>query len=85
MPPLSPGDIMVHDIIKVMGDAEVRMLKIINPHHHNIVRYNSTNILVPGSFVMAATISNAIMDIGEVLYEDIPLCINSNKVTLGEL
>ncbi len=87
-PTLTPGEIMVHDTVKVMGHSEVRMLcnllKIINPHHHNIVRYNSTDILVPGPFVMAAALSNASIDIGEVVYEDISSCINPNKVNLGD-
>lgn len=87
-PPLLAGLVMIHDIVKVMGHSEVRMLcnllKIVNPHHHNIVRYSATDILVPGPFVMAAAISIASLDIGEVVYEDISWCINPNKVNLGD-
>ena len=85
---LLAGDVMVHDIVKVMGNSEVRMLcyllKIVNPHHHNIIRYNHTDILVPGPFVMAAAISNASFDLGGAVYEDILKCINPNKVNLGD-
>lgn len=87
-PILLPGDILVHDIVKVMGHSEVRMLcyllKIVNPHHHNMVRYSHSDILVPGPFVMAASISSASIDIGEVLYEDISSSVNPNKVNLGD-
>lgn len=87
-PILLPGDILVHDIVKVMGHSEVRMLcyllKIVNPHHHNKVRYSHSDILVPGPFVMAASISNASTDIGEVLYEDVSSSVNPNKVNLGD-
>ena len=87
-PVLSPGDVIVHDIVKVMGHSEVRMLcyllRIVNPHHHNAIRYNSTDILVPGPFVMAAAISSASPDLGEVLYEDILSCTSPNKVNLGD-
>lgn len=87
-PMFSAGEIVVHDVVKIMGHSEVRMLcfllKILNPHHHNTVRYNFTDILVPGPFVMSAAISNATPDIGEVIYENIPTCINPNKVNLGD-
>ena len=87
-PVLLPGEILVHDIVKVMGHSEVRMLcyllKIVNPHHHNMVRYSHSDILVPGPFVMAASISSASIDIGEVLYEDISSSVNPNKVNLGD-
>lgn len=87
-PVLLPGDVIVHDIVKVMGHSEVRMLcyllRIVNPHHHNTIRYNSTDILVPGPFIMAAAMSSASPDLGEVVYEDISSCINPNKVNLGD-
>lgn len=87
-PNLSPGGIIFHDIAKVMGHSEVRMLcsllKIVNPHHHNKVRYNSTDILVPGPFVMAAALSSASADVGNIVYEEIPSCVSLNKVNLGD-
>lgn len=87
-PMLFPGHVIVHDIVKVMGHSEVRMLcyllRIVNPHHHNRVRYNPTDILVPGPFIMAAAISSASPDLGAVVYEDIQSCTNPNKVNLGD-
>lgn len=87
-PILLRGDVIVHDIVKVMGHSEVRMLcyllRIVNPHHHNRIRYTSTDILVPGPFVMAAAVSSASTDLGAVVYEDIQSCINPNKVNLGD-
>lgn len=87
-PILVAGDVIMHDIVKVMGHSEVRMLcyllKIVNPHHHNKIRYNHTDILVPGPFVMAAAISSASPDLGGVVFEDIPHCNNPNKVNLGD-
>ena len=87
-PELKSGMLVIHDFVKVMGHSETRMLcnllNIVNPHHHNSVRYSATDLLVPGPFVMSAGISNTALDLGEVLYEDIPLCINPNKVNFGD-
>ena len=88
VPTLSPGQLLVHDFVKVMGESEVRMLctllNIVNPHHHNKVRYQATDLLIPGPFVMSAAIGSAALDIGEIVYEDIPLCVNPNKVNFGD-
>ena len=67
-----------------MGESEVRMLctllNIVNPHHHNKVRYQETDLLIPGPFVMSAALGNSALDIGEIIYEDIPYCVNPNKL-----
>lgn len=88
VPKLTPGQLLVHDFVKIMGNSEVRMLctllNIVNPHHHNKVRYQSTDLLVPGPFVMSAVLGSSALDIGEIVYEDIPLCINPNKVNFGD-
>ena len=85
---LVPGQLIVHDLVKVVGHSEVRMLcallYIVNPHHHNIVRYQPTDILVPGPIVMSAGMSNSAIDIGEVIYEEMPLCIHPNKTNFGD-
>ena len=87
-PHIDAGQLLVHDMVKVMGYSETRMLctllRIVNPHHHNIVRYSSNDLLVPGPFVMSAAIANSALDLGEILYEDIPLCISPNKVNFGD-
>lgn len=86
--PLVPGTLLVHDLVKVMGHSETRMLcnllHIVNPHHHNKIRYQPTDLLVPGPFVMSAGMSAANLDIGEIIYEEIPVCINPNKVNFGD-
>ena len=87
-PVLTPGQLLVHDFVKVMGDSEVRMLctllNFYHPHHFNQLRYQATDILVPGLFVMSAALSGSAIDIGEVIYEDIPYSINPNKVNFGD-
>ena len=88
VPKLTPGQLLVHDFVKIMGNSEVRMLctllNIVNPHHHNKVRYQATDLLVPGPFVMSAALGSSALDIGEIIYEDIPLCINPNKVNFSD-
>ena len=88
VPEFTAGQLIVHDFVKIMGDSEVRilctLLNIGNPHHHNRVRYQATNLLVPGPFVMSAALSGSALDIGEIVYEDIPYCINPNKVNFGD-
>ena len=85
---LVPGQLIVHDLVKVVGHSEARMLctllYIVNPHHHNIVRYQPTDILVPGPIVMSAGMSNSALDIGEVMYEEMPLCVHPNKTNFGD-
>ena len=87
-PYLAPKDLIIHDFVKVLGHSEVRMLctllNIVNPHHHNIVRYQATDLLVPGPFVMSAGLGCSALDIGEIVYEEIPHCINPNKVNFGD-
>ncbi|KAL5503310.1 hypothetical protein EMCRGX_G010238 [Ephydatia muelleri] len=85
---LVPGQLIAHDLVKVAGHSEARMLcallYIVNPHHHNIVRYQPTDILVPGPIVMSGGMSNSALDIGEVIYEEMPLCIHPNKTNFGD-
>ena len=88
-PPLVPGQLFIHSHTKVHNNSEMRMLaslmRITNPHHHNTVRYSPTDILVPGPFVMAATIANTTQNLGEYAYEDILMATNLNKVNPGDL
>ena len=86
--PLSAGQLLVHDYVKVMGHSEMRtlcvLLNIVNPHSHDVLRYSSSDLLIPGPLVMAATIANSAMDLGEIIYEEIPLCHSTNKVNFGD-
>lgn len=88
LPNLTPGQLLVHDFVKIMGNSEVRMLctllNVVNPHHHNKVRYQATDLLIPGPFVMSAALGSSALDLGEIIYEDIPLCTNPNKVNFGD-
>ena len=88
LPKLTPGQLLVHDFVKIMGESEVRMLctllNIVNPHHHNKVRYQPTDLLIPGPFVMSAALGSSALDIGEIIYEDVPHCVNPNKVNFGD-
>ncbi len=85
---LFPDQVLIHEITKVHNASEMRMLayllRLINPHHHDKVRYSNSDILVPGPCVMAATMSNASQSIGEVLYEEIPEITHLNKVNAGD-
>ena len=88
LPSLSPGQLLVHDFVKIMGESEVRMLctllNLVNPHHHNKIRYQETDLLIPGPLVMSAALGNSALDIGEIIYEDIPYCVNPNKVNFRD-
>ena len=88
LPILTPGQLLVHDFVKIMGESEVRMLctllNLVNPHHHNKVRYQATDLLIPGPLVMSAALGSSALDIGEIIYEDVPVCVNPNKVNFGD-
>lgn len=87
-PDLIPGQLHAHSFPTVISYGEMRMLAtllhITNPHHHNVHRYNPSDILVPGPFVMAAAMANTSPDIGDIVYEDIKCCTNINKVNPGD-
>ncbi|XP_031573085.1 uncharacterized protein LOC116307084, partial [Actinia tenebrosa] len=87
-PSLSTGELIIHNDYKCFGVSETRMLcklfKITNAHHHNIVRYSPSDILVSGPFVIAAMVSNAEYDVGDVVYDEYPMHININKVNPGD-
>ena len=87
-PTLATGNLLLHGDYKVFGKSETtsmcKLLKLTNPHHHNIVRYSASDILVPGPFVIAAMLSNAERDLGEVIYEEFPVHTNINKVNPGD-
>lgn len=91
---LTPGQklfrdqVLIHEVTKVHNASEMRMLayllRLINPHHHDKVRYASSDILVPGPFAMAATMSNASQSFGEIVYEELPAATHLNKVNAGD-
>ena len=85
---LNVGDLFVHEFVKVIHHSEMQMLctllHIVNPHHHHITRFRSTDILAPGPFVMSAGICIADLELGEAIYEHIPICINPNKTNPGD-
>ena len=85
---LEAGQVFIHSFAKIHNNSEMRMLasllRITNPHHHNKVRYSPTDILVPGPFVMAAAIGNTAPNLGEIVYEDILMASNLNKVNPGD-
>ncbi|EDO34466.1 predicted protein [Nematostella vectensis] len=87
-PELLKGDLLLHEDYKIFSSSEMRelarLLKITNPHHHNKLRHPSSEILVPGPFVVAASLSNTGYDIGNVLYEELPVHTNINKVNPGD-
>lgn len=87
-PSLPIGELIIHNDYKCFGISETRMLcklfKITNAHHHNIVRYSPSDILVPGPFVIAAMVSNTVYDLGDVVYEEYPVHTNINKVNPGD-
>ena len=89
LPTLTPGQLLVHDFVKIMGESEVRMLctllNLVNPHHHNKMRYQTTDLLIPGPLVMSAALGSSALDMGEIIYEDhVPFCVNPNKVNFGD-
>ena len=87
-PTLAAGQVYIHSFAKIHNNSEMRMLasllRITNPHHHNKVRYLPTDILVPGPFVMAAALGNTAPNLGEIVYEDILMAANLNKVNPGD-
>ena len=87
-PELSVGDLIIHSDCKVFGRSETRsickLFKITNAHHHNVVRFSASDILVPGPLIVAAMLCNAERDIGDVLHEEYPVRTNINKVNPGD-
>lgn len=87
-PVLAEGEVIIHNDDKCFGISETRMLcklfKITNAHHHNVIRYSSSDLLVPGPFVIAAMTSNAEYDLGDLIYEQYPIQTNINKVNPGD-
>ena len=85
---LRPGQLIFHDYARPLGPCEVRnlctLMKITNPHHHNVQRYSEREILVPGPFVIAATTSNSDKDLGLIVHEIISESSNINKVNIGD-
>ncbi|XP_013386671.1 uncharacterized protein LOC106156104 [Lingula anatina] len=83
------GKVYAHRLVKVLTDAESRGLShlmwLTNPHHFNIMRFSHAEIVVPGPFVMAATIANTGLDYGYVMYEEITSCTNPNRVNVGDM
>ena len=77
-PPLNAGNLLVHDFVKVIGHSEIQTLcslfTVASPLGQS----------VPEPFVMAAAIANSAKDMGETLYEEIPLCLYMNKVNFGD-
>ena len=87
-PRLTSKEIILHDLMNVIGESEMRslckLLHITNRHHHDVIKLSPHDIVVPGPFVIFAALSNTTKDLGEILYERIPVCININKVNPGD-
>lgn len=85
---LSAGKLLIHELVQVMGATEVQMLcnslGITSPHHRDKIRYGHRDLVLPNCFVMAGGIANTSLDLGEILYEDIPYCANINTVNYGD-
>lgn len=91
-PNLNTGQqLLIHDLVQVFGESEVRMLGNLlgiyvdrHQYHSNKIQYSGQNLVVPDPFVLAAGIANTALDLGEVVYEDVVYCANINKVSFGD-
>ena len=85
---LAHGQLFSHKDVNVVGETEMRVLcrlfSITNPHHHNTLKFSSNDIVVPGPFVIFATIGNTAGDLGKVIFEHIPKCISINTLNPGD-
>ena len=87
-PALVAGQLVVHELTNVLGESQTRglcrLMEITNPHHHDAVRFRSTDMLVPGPFVFSAAVGNVSSDMGEILYDEIKSCVHVNKVNMND-
>ncbi|MCB1115635.1 MAG: MaoC family dehydratase N-terminal domain-containing protein [Chlamydiia bacterium] len=85
---ISPNEVIIHSLPKVFGKSEVRslsyLIKLTNPHHYDPVVYHQEEILVPGPFVIHASVGCASVDFGEIISEEITSCSNLLKVNLED-
>ena len=88
-PLLKPGDLLLHTDVKTFDRSETtslcNMFRLTNSHHHNSIRYNDREILIPGPLVTAGVVSNTELDLGEVLLEEYVCHENLNKVNPGDM
>jgi citrate lyase beta subunit len=86
---LKPGDLIIHQAVKVFGASEARSLAILihapNPHHYDSQKFSPETIVVAGPLVVAASLAVILDDIGNIIYEEIIHCSNINRVIFDDL
>lgn len=82
------GPLIIHSHVKAFDEAEIHslstLLRVTNPHHYNNIVFDRTDLLVPGPFVIAASVALPVNDLGRVLYEEIVHSSNINMVNFGD-
>lgn len=86
--PLSKDMLLIHRITKVFESSEARMLSIAlcltNLNHYDTQSLTHEDLVVPGPFVLAASLAAPFQDLGDILYEKIEHCSNINMVNYGD-
>ncbi|MGB0525398.1 MAG: aldolase/citrate lyase family protein [Flammeovirgaceae bacterium] len=87
-PSLAVGQLFIHRFIKVFEGSEVRqlatLLRLTNPHHYDNQQFDDEDIVVPGPFSIAASLTAPLHDLGEILDQEIVQCSNINMVNYGD-
>jgi citrate lyase beta subunit/acyl dehydratase len=80
--------LIIHSHVKAFDESEIRslstLLRLTNSHHYNNIVFDRTDLLIPGPFVIAASLALPVNDLGCVLYEEIVHSSNINIVNFGD-
>jgi citrate lyase beta subunit/acyl dehydratase len=86
--PLKKGELLIHRFVKVFDASETRtlstLLRLTNAHHYDTQRFEEEDVVVPGPFIIAASLSVPLHDLGDILYEEILHCSNINMVNFDD-
>ncbi|XP_035667405.1 uncharacterized protein LOC118410043 [Branchiostoma floridae] len=87
--PLMPTQLYVHRVVKSFRPGESmglsNLIRVTNAHHFNTKKFSSEAIVVPGPFVLAATVHNVADEFGDILYEEVVETSNVNPVNQKDM
>lgn len=78
------SSLLIHRLVKTFEGSETRqlatLLRLTNPHHYDDQHLSADDLVVPGPFLISATLSLALSDFGDVIDQEIQDCANINVV-----
>lgn len=87
-PSLRPGRGVAHTVTKLFNEADVHMLsnllRTTNEHHANSVKFEGTELVVPGPCVHSSMAQAAKFELGVAVAETWHTCLNLNRVAPGD-